>query len=232
MVDTSDIKAFISNTLTRIFGKSSSKNVHTQSINAKAFSLSNQMISLGTIQLNSISPHMSVLPDEARAEILVAPQDLARIDGRGLDTFTGSIERIKDIKGYCGLQGMRLSDHSAATPTISYEHDLYRNLARDFAEAWISGREVTTSLFLPTEPLLRHIYAERRALRERGGEAFIPRGQGAINGAHYWSGTEANGKTEEKISVRFTHGQARSYDKENYALSTRPVALRILPPTL
>jgi|MDSW01.1.fsa_nt_gb hypothetical protein len=230
MVDTSDIKAFISNTLTRIFAKSNTSGVQAQSVNAKAFSLSNRMIPIGTIQLNKISPHMTVLPGEARAEVLVAPQDLAKIDGRGLDTFSGSIERIKDLQEYCGLQGMRLSDHSAATPTISYEHDLYRNLARDFAEAWISGRDVTTSLFLPTEPLLRHIYAERGALRERGGEAFIPR-HGEMNGPHYWTGTEVVENAGHGVSVRFTNGQAKSYDKENYALSARPVALRIQAPS-
>lgn len=231
MVDKSDIKAFISNTLTRIFGRSNTGIVTAQNIDAKAFSLSNRMVPLGTIQLNKISPGMAVLPDEARAEILVAPQDLAKIDGRGLDTLYGSIERIKALTDYCGLKGMRLSDHSSKTPTISYAHDLYRNLARDFAEAWISGRDVTTSLFLPTEPILQHIYAAKGTLREKGGEAFIPRGLGTMNGPHYWSGTESGEDIGQGVSIRFTNGQTRTYDKSSYALSARPVALRILAPS-
>jgi len=100
------------------------------------------------VQLNKISQYLADLPDTATATLLVCPQDLANIDGGGLGTWVNSIKRIRDIKGYHGLDGMEIYDRPETARGTTYEKAWADQIKAAFAQAQSSGQEVTTGLFM------------------------------------------------------------------------------------
>jgi hypothetical protein len=148
--------------------------VATATPTIQSFSPDNAIIRGGLVQLNKISQYLTDLPDSATAELLIAPQDLAKIDGGGLGTWINSVKRISYIRNYHGLDGMRInsierirqieschsldgmkiSDRPKTAPDVTYEKDWAGQVRAAFNQARATGKAVTTGLFMPTKELL------------------------------------------------------------------------------
>ncbi len=196
------------------------------------------IIRAGTVQLNKISQYLAGLPDTAKAELLVSPQDLANIDGGGLGTWVDSITRIRDIKGYHGLDGMRVFDRPETAPHISLEEDIANHIKLLLAFAQSSGKEVTTGLFMPTKQLVHgreigsgkvtvdtNLYSKRKKIGKQGDEFITKRG--SVDAHWQLSATENPDGSSYVYVVDFTDGVVDVWDhKGRIRLSSRPVALR------
>ncbi len=212
----------------------------TSIVYVKSFSPDNSIIRAGTVQLNKISQYLVDLPDIATATLLVSPQDLANIDGGGLDTWVNSIERIRDIEGYHGLDGMEIYDRPETARGTTYEKAWADQIKAAFAQAQSSGKEVTTGLFMPTKQLVHgceivsgdvtvdtNLYSMRKEIGKQGDE-FITR-SGPLKALWQWSATERPDLSLFVSSVVFTDGDGFWGEKDYSRLSSRPVALQIAP---
>lgn len=218
-----------------------SSGVIASSVDVKSFSPDNSIIRAGTVQLNKISQYLADLPDTAKAELLVSPQDLANIDGGGLGTWVNSIKRIRDIEGYHGLDGMEIYDRPETARDTTYEKAWADQIKAAFAQAQSSGKEVTTGLFMPTKQLVHgreigsrdvtvdtNLYSKRKEIGKQGDEFITKSGS---DGARWqWSPTESPGHSSGVYIVDFTDGDDVLDPKDYVSLSSRPVALTIHAP--
>lgn len=231
----------------------SSSGVIAPSVDVKSFSPDNSIIRAGTVQLNKISQYLADLPDTATAKLLVSPQDLANIDGGGLGKWIDSINRIRNIKGYHGLDGMEIYDRPETESGVTYEKARpYEKAWADhikaaFAQAQSSGKEVTTGLFMPTKQLVHgceiksddvsvdtNLYSKRKEIGKQG-DKFITgrRNFFARCGSDYarwqWSATEYLFNSSNVYAVSFKKGVDTWVHKSYDRLSSRPVALALQP---
>jgi hypothetical protein len=200
------------------------------------------IIHAGQVQLNKISQYLTDLPDSAVAELLVSPQDLAKIDRRGLDTWDNSIRRIREIEDYHGLDGMKVFSSSEASPDVPYEKEWANQIKAAFNQARATGKTVTTGLFMPTNELIHggkigtgpgdltvenNIYSLRNKLADAGGAFVKPR---LYDDAQFqWSSTERPDNPRGVFIVDFADG-ANSWSSKNFSkMSSRPVSLGIQP---
>ncbi len=126
-------------------------------------------IRVGPIQVNTINPIMKNLDldDSETAMLLLVPQDLANIDGKGPGTWTDSMQRICDINGYPGVNGIAFWNHHLSED--SYETLCCYNIQQDASYARSYKGQVTTGLFMATEEIIMdHLYPRRDELAERG----------------------------------------------------------------
>jgi hypothetical protein len=214
--------------------------VISSSVDVKSFSPDNSIIRAGTVQLNKISQYLDDLPDTATATLLVSPQDLANIDGGGLGTWVESVQRIRDIKNYHGLDGMEIYDHPGTARGTTYEKALADQIKAAFAQAQSSGQEVTTGLFMPTKQLVdgreigsddvsvdTNLYSKRKEIGKQGDEFITKRG--SDDARWQWSATEYPDYSSNVCNVDFTDGVGVWVRKYPSRLSSRPVALQISP---
>ncbi len=77
--------------------------VIVSSVTPKSFEPGNAIIRAGQVEICKTSPYLqSAIPSGAKAELLIAPQPLEKIDGQDLGTLLDTIERIREIKnGSC-----------------------------------------------------------------------------------------------------------------------------------
>jgi hypothetical protein len=201
------------------------------SVDVKSFSPGNAIIRLGTVQLNKISQYLAGLPDTATAELLVCPQDLAKIDGRGLGTWDSSVRRIYDIKGYHGLDGMEIETEKDPT----YEQAWATRLKAAFEQARFLSQIVTTGLFMPTKQLVHgrainsdnvtvetNLYSKKSEIGKQGDD-FVESG----NAGWLWSSNMH--WYHDVYAVNFKDGSDNWGSAYHYALSSRPVALALQP---
>lgn len=215
-------------------------------VDVKSFLPTNAIIPVGVLQLNKISRRLTDLPDTARATLLVAPQDLANIDGKGLDTWNNSIERIRNIRGYHGLDGMEIYDHLPSSRDISYERDWAGQIKFAFAQAQLFKCRITTGLFMPTTPLMwipENEYSGDEHTRTNllygsdiiemyGGDAFIDDDSSDTDEeqpSSYFSSSEIITDPTDAAFIQFDWREPQWEKKNEVRGSTRPVALEILP---
>lgn len=203
----------------------------------KSFSPDNAIIRAGIVQLNKISQYLADLPAHATAEFLVSPQDLANIDGGGVRSWANSVERIRDIKDYHGLDGMPVFDRPETDPDVSYEKAWAAQIKAVFAQAQSTGQKVTTGLFMPTNRLVldtrdeaneNNLYASKDKIAQEG-KALITASR--LDGSHcQWTSTEHPGLSDYIRHVDFTNGHFGWERKvDGGRKSARPVALAINP---
>ncbi len=168
------------------------------------------------MQLNKISQSLADLPDTATATLLVSPQDLANIDGGGVGTWVNSIQRIRDIKNYHGLDGMEILDGVEIFDDMgiydapvgmrivaTYEKALADQIKAAFARAQSSGQEVTTGLFMPTKQLVdgreigsrdvsvdTNLYSKRKEIGKQGDEFITRHSATMLCESEQWAATE------------------------------------------
>ncbi len=215
-------------------------NIITSRPTIKSFSPDNAIIRAGQVELRKISRYLADLPADAKAQLLVAPQDLAKIDGQGLGTWVNSVKRIRQIEGYHGLDGMRIFDRPETAPRVTYEQDWANQIKAAWEQAQQTGQPVTTGLFLGTKEIVHgrkigegtitvenNLYSSRDAIAEKGG-AFITR-SGSVNAHWQWSSTEHPVNPSSVYDVDFTNGDDDWDHKGLNRLSSRPVALEFQP---
>ncbi len=200
------------------------------------------IIRAGEIELWKISQYLANLPKDAKAQLLVAPQDLAKIDNQGLGTWRNSVKRIRQIEGYHGLDGMRIFDRPETAPSVTYEQDWANQIRTAFDQARSTGQPVTTGLFLGTKEIVHgkkigesrvrvptNLYSLRDAIGKQG-DAFITR-SASDDAPWQWSATEDPDYPSRSgvYGVDFTDGDDSRVHKDDVSLFSRPVALELQP---
>lgn len=207
----------------------------------KSFSPDNAIIRAGQVELRKISQYLADLPADAKAELLVAPQDLAKIDGQGLSTWGNTIKRIRQIEGYHGLDGMRIFEPTAESPSVTYEQAWANQVRTAFEQARHTGQPVTTGLFLGTKELVHgrkigssnvtvdtNLYSLRKEIGQNG-DAFITR-SGSVIDHWQWSCTEHPDYPSYAYGVDFTVGVDDCWVRKGFnRFSARPVGLALQP---
>ena len=176
--------------------------------------------------------------------MLVAPQDLANIDGGGLGTWDESIQRIREIKNYHGLDGMEIYDppqnDSETARGTPYEKAWADQIKAAFAQAQLDRKEVTTGLFMPTKQLVHgrdlfshivtldtNLYSKQKEIGKQGDE-FITKISSGFD-FWQWSAAENPALSSFVYGVEFTNGNGDWDVKNRLSMSARPVALALQP---
>lgn len=214
--------------------------ITSSKVTPASFSPDNAIIRAGEVELRKISQYLADLPKDAKAQLLVAPQDLAKIDGEGLGTWRSSIKRIRQIEGYHGLDGMRIFDRPETAPSVTYEQDWANQIRTAFEQARSTGQPVTTGLFLGTKEIVHgkkigeskvtvptNLYSLRDEIGKQG-DAFITR-VGSGFALWQWSCTESPVDPSDVCDVDFTDGDGGWDHKDVFRLSARPVCLAFQP---
>lgn len=123
----------------------------------------NAMVKIGEVQMNKLSIYLAHFPDEAVADLLVAPKDTASIFNRGYGSWEDDIHdirRIGDRQGlhYNGqvLRGMEIVDRPDYAPKQSYEQDWANTVIMTWAHAKATPHKAaTTKLALGTLEIVR-----------------------------------------------------------------------------
>ncbi len=111
------------------------------------------LISGGEIPLNKVSRYLGTdIPDEATAELLWAPENLADMDGKGLGTWNDSFDRVCDVKNYNNLGSLQSFPFSKQDSM--YERLVANAIKIAFRKASMYMQDVKTGLFIPTDSLL------------------------------------------------------------------------------
>lgn len=220
-----------------------------QSLKAKALSDRFQFVSnfkpdhciirTEQISLNGISPYLASLPATATALLLVAPHNLAKIDGQGFGTWFDTIDRIRKIDNYHGLDGMRIFEPGENFSRISYERLWASQIKTAWEYANCTRRSVTTGLFLGTKEIVHgatidstrvaipaNLYSLRNEIGQQG-QSFYKKVSYHL-GYCQWSCTEPDDKPDESFGVSFANGKAETFGKRCY-MPARPVCLEIRP---
>lgn len=217
---------------------------------AAAFKPANAMIPAGQVQFNKISPYLTDLPDEARAELLVSPKDTAVILERGLGRWIEDVQGIRSINEAHGLHfdgqiltGMQVFDKYEDGYSNAIEKEIAGQLRSAWEQAKDSGEDVTTGLFMGTKQIvhgcesgtrdvtvLNNLYSRREAIAEQGDKFVTERGS---DDAHWqFTSTEFPNVSFEVYSIDFTDSVASWDQKSDCHCSSRPVALRVSAPIL
>ena len=95
---------------------------------AGAFNPANAVVKAGQVHLNKLSKFLADLPDTAVAELLVSPQDTAKIFDRYIGTFNENTASIRNIGEGHGihhdgqiLTGMQIFDRPETAENVTYE---------------------------------------------------------------------------------------------------------------
>lgn len=159
--------------------------VIVSALDVKSYAPDNGIIRGGLVQLNKINQYQTDLPDTARADLLVAPDNIKDIYGGDLGSWTSNIKGIRNLKDYHGLDGMQifdsterdlcslevleviydLSEDEIEIPP-SYEKQLAEHITAAFAKAQSTGKSVTTGFFMPTKQIVhgRQIYSPHESV--------------------------------------------------------------------
>lgn len=223
---------------------------------AGAFNPANAVVKAGQVQLNKVSRFLADLPDTAKAELLVAPQDTANIFGRGLGTFnedTASIRNIGESHGIHvdgqALTGMRIFDRPDNAEGVTYEEVWAKEVRSAWEQANESGETVTTGLAIGTIQIVHgrergirdvtvtnNLYSNvaniNAALKAQGGQEIIT---SKSFGYALWQLTSTEnpdyrlGVSIVNFSVDFSGGGSARVRKDFVPASSRAVALQIAP---
>ncbi|MFP4097154.1 MAG: hypothetical protein ACLFU1_00020 [Alphaproteobacteria bacterium] len=220
----------------------SNSNVHSGSVDTVSFSPDPRIIRAGSVPLNKISLHLSDMPDDATGQLLVAPEDLAGIDlsQKWSASWVGSIQKIRKIKGYHGLDGADIRDCCEALDGVTYEENLASYIRQAYEQACLSGQPVTTGLFMPTKQMMHgrnpresnkvitsSLYSYRKMIAQQG-ERMI-HDDVYEKDRYYWTCTLDPSNPFQVYSVDFNDGSAVQFLKDGVYVSARPVALTIEP---
>ncbi len=213
----------------------------TASPTIKSFSPDNAIIRAGQVELRKISQYLADLPADATAELLVAPQDLAKIDDQWLGTWVNTIKRIRQIEGYHGLDGMRIFDRTEEAPRVTYEQSWASQIRTAWEQTKRTGQSVTTGLFLGTKELVHgckigssnvtvdtNLYSLRKEIGQKGNGFIATSGTDL---AHWqWSCTENPSDPSDVCNVDFEYSDGDWCPKDDLnCLSARPVGLALQP---
>ncbi len=219
---------------------------------AGAFNPANAVVKAGQIQLNKVSKYLSDLPDTAKAELLVSPQDTAKIFNRDIGTFnedTVSIRNISEDHGIHAdgqaLTGMQIFDRPDSAEDVTYEQAWSKEVRSAWEQANESGEAVTTGLAIGTKQIVHgreigtrdvtvanNLYSNvaeiNAALKAQGGQEIIT---SYDSGYAHWqfTATEHPDYRSGVYSVDFTDGDNGWGRKGHDHSSSRPVALQIAP---
>lgn len=239
--------------LTPVEEQTNAPGVISSSPTAAAFNPANAVVKVGQVQLNKVSEFLADLPDTAKAELLVAPKDTAKIFGRGLGTFkedTAGIRKIDESHGIHvdgqPLTGMQIFDRPDGAEYITYEQAWAQEVRAAWEQANALGKTVTTGLAIGTKQIVHgreigtrdvtvanNLYSRRNdinvKLNAQGGQEIIT---SDVSGGADWqfTATEDPDTPSNVASVVFSNGVNHWGPKGHYPSSSRPVALRVLAP--
>jgi hypothetical protein len=220
---------------------------------AAAFNPANAVVKAGQVQLNKVSEYLADLPDTAKAELLVAPKDTAKIFNRALGTFNEDTASIRDIGESHGIHvdgqaliGMQIFDRPDGAKDVTYEEAWAKEVRCAWEQANESGKAVTTALAIGTKQIVHgheigicdvtvanNLYSRvgdiNAALKAQGGQEIIT---SHGSGYAHWQFTAAEVPDDRShvFSVGFTDGDDSWDHKGSGRSSSRPVALRVLAP--
>jgi hypothetical protein len=222
---------------------------------AAAFDPANAMVRAGQVQLNKVSRFLADLPYTARAELLVAPQDTAKIFNRGLGTWDVDTASIRNIGASHGihvdgqfLTGMQIFERPDGAKDVTYEQAWAKEVRAAWEQANALRQAVTTGLAIGSKKIVHgrgigmlditdvtasnSLYSRvgdiNAALKAQGGQEII-KSYGSGNARWQFTATEYPYDRSYVCSVRFTDGDSLLVLKGGDHLSSRPVALRVLP---
>ncbi|MCD8562798.1 MAG: hypothetical protein LRY54_01775 [Alphaproteobacteria bacterium] len=221
--------------------------VISSSPTAAAFNPANAVVKAGQVQLNKLSKYLADLPDTAKAELLVAPKDTAKIFGRGLGTFNEDTASIRAIGESHGIhhEGQALTGMQIFDRPDSYERAWAKEVRAAWEQANASGEAVTTGLAMGTKQIVHgceigtrdvtvanNLYSRRNdinaALKAQGGQEIIT---SVDSGIDHWQFTASVSPVYCSVvySVDFTGGDDGWGCLGIDLASSRPVALQIAP---
>jgi hypothetical protein len=137
---------------------------------AQAFKPANAMIKVGTVQLNQISPYLADLPNSAKAEFLISPDNTPYIElsgPRAITEWGRASDRTAAITEEHGLHfngrflsGMQISE----TNDVPYEKAWAAQVRAAWEASKQTGQNVVTGLGIGTQELLTGTRPERRVV--------------------------------------------------------------------
>lgn len=219
---------------------------------AAAFDPANAVVKAGQVQLNKVSKFLADLPNTAKAELLVAPKDTAKIFNRGLGTFNEDTASIRNIGTSHGihvdgqsLTGMQIFDRPDGAKDVTYEQAWAKEVRAAWEQANALRQAVTTGLAIGPKQIVHgresgtrdvtvanNLYSRvgdiNAALKAQGGQEIITSG---VSGYALWlfTATENPDHRSFVYSVDFTVGDFNWDHKGVGHSSSRPVALQIAP---
>ncbi|MBI4030110.1 MAG: hypothetical protein HY370_00375 [Proteobacteria bacterium] len=231
--------------LTPVEEQTSAPGIISSSPTAAAFNPANAVVKAGQVQLNKVSKYLADLPDTAKAELLVAPKDTAKIFNRALGTFNEDIASIRNIDASHGihvdgqaLTGMQIFDRPDSAKDVIYEQAWEQaNALRQAVTTGLAigtgqivqGRKIGTCAVTVANNLRSRVGDINAALKAQGGQEIITSIDSCI--AHWqFTATEDSDHRAFVYCVDFTDGDIAWVPKGHTLSSSRPVALCILAP--
>lgn len=222
--------------------------VLSSSPTAFALKPENAAVSAGLVQLNRLSKYLIDLPDEARAELLVAPKDTSDIFKRERGTFKQDIASIAKINAangihYAGqiLKGMNIADRPINDSDFTYERAWVQHVRSAWIKVTKSGAPVTTGLAIGTKQILwGRALGSKDEVVENNLVSCIQNINDALykqlacrlgikDRTLYFSATEDPYETDQVFSIDLHGYNVKPVKKAKEIGSSRPIALHIYP---
>jgi len=202
----------------------------------RPYELDDAVIHAGTVPLEQVSRYIGPLSVDVQAELLIAPEDLDKIDGGlPLDVFSGAVQRTRRIRNYLGMDGVNISDRPDFAPKVSYERALVAQFKMAAIKAYASGEPVVTGWFIPNLELMDSQHsnpkdvagtpsiASRTGLIAREGEQLVT----TPVSNHKWTCSEVFYDAGLVHAHRISTREITQTPKNKLLAATRPVALQI-----
>ena len=212
-----------------------SKNIVKEML-VRPYELDDAIIYGGTVPFELVSRYIGPKDTKPHAELLIAPEDLEKIDGGlALDVFSGAVKRTGRIRNYLGMDGVHISDRPDLAPNISYERALAAQLKMAVVKAFASDQPAVTGWFIPNLELMDSQHsnpedvagtasiASRTGLIARKGDQLVT----TPESNHKWTCSEVFGNAGLVHAHRISTRETTQTPKNKLLAATRPVALQI-----